>query len=115
MPQPEQLKQKKNIINQQNIKRKNIRRTRINIQEKYPQSKFLPVRRNRIALQNVPLKEDTSRYQEKTQTKFKYPAETTSNAAKIPRQMPLFIKTISAAQITDNPRNITETTTTQRK
>jgi hypothetical protein len=49
------------------------------------------------------------------QTKFKYPAETTSNAAKIPRQMPLFIKTISAAQITNNPRNITETTATQRK
>ena len=39
-----------------------------------------------------------------TQTKFKYPTETTFNAAKIPRQMPLFIKTISAAQITDNPK-----------
>jgi hypothetical protein len=26
------------------------------------------------------------------QTKFKYPAETTANAAKIPRQMSLFIK-----------------------
>jgi hypothetical protein len=47
--------------------------------------------------------------------KFKYPAKTTSNAAKIPRQMPLFIKTISAAQITNTPRNITETTATQRK
>ncbi len=49
------------------------------------------------------LKRDTSRYREETQTKIKYPAETTSNAAKIPRQMPLFIKTISAAQITNNP------------
>jgi hypothetical protein len=29
--------------------------------------------------------------------------------------MPLFIKTISAAQITDNPRNITKTTTTQEE
>jgi hypothetical protein len=29
------------------------------------------------------------------QTKFKYPAETTTHAAEIPRQMSLFIKTIS--------------------
>ncbi len=57
----------------------------------------------KIALQYARLKRDTSRYQEETQTKFEYPAETTSNAAKIPRQMPLFIKTISAAQITNNP------------
>ncbi len=35
------------------------------------------------------------------QTKFKYPAETTSNAAKIPRQMSLFI---NQDQITSNPR-----------
>jgi hypothetical protein len=76
-------------------KKKNIRRTRINIQRKYSQNKFLPVRRNRIALQYVTPKQDTRIYQEETQTKFKYPAETTANAAKIPRQMPLFIKTIS--------------------
>ena len=76
-----------------------------------PESKFLPVRRSKYAR----LKRDTSRYQERKQTKFKYPTETTFNAAKIPRQMPLFIKTISAAQITDSPRNITKTTTTQRK
>jgi hypothetical protein len=36
------------------------------------------------------------------QTKFKYPAETTANAAKIPRQMSLFIK---HDQITSNLRN----------
>ncbi len=35
------------------------------------------------------------------QTKFKYPAETTANAAEIPRQMSLFIK---QAQITTNPK-----------
>ena len=36
------------------------------------------------------------------QTKFKYPAETTANAAKIPRQISLFIK---QDQITCNLRN----------
>jgi hypothetical protein len=59
------------------------------------------VRRNRIALQYATLKQDTSRYQEEMQTKFKYPAETTTNAAKIPRQMSLFIK---QDQITCNLR-----------
>ena len=38
----------------------------------------------------------------KTQTKLKYPAETTANAAKIPRQMSLFIK---QDQITTNLTN----------
>jgi hypothetical protein len=57
------------------------------------------VRRNRVALKYATLKEDTSKYQEETQTKFKYPAETTANAAKIPRQMSLFIK---QNQITSN-------------
>jgi hypothetical protein len=42
------------------------------------------------------------------QTKFKYPAETTANAAKIPRQMSLFIK---QDQITSNLRMIQATTT----
>jgi hypothetical protein len=60
------------------------------------------VRRNRIALQYATPKQDTSRYQEEMQTKFKYPAETTTNAAKIPRQMSLFIK---QDQITSNLRN----------
>ena len=46
------------------------------------------------------------------QTKFKYPAETTANAAKIPRQMSLFIK---QDQITSNLRNDSETTATQGK
>jgi hypothetical protein len=46
------------------------------------------------------------------QTKFKYPAETTANAAKIPRQMSLFIK---QDQITSNPRNETKTTATPGK
>ncbi len=41
---------------------------------------------------NMQLKQDTSRYREEMQTKFKYPAETTANAAKILRQMSLFIK-----------------------
>jgi hypothetical protein len=59
------------------------------------------VRRNRIALQYATLKQDTSRYQEEMQTKYEYPAETTANAAKIPRQMSLFIKQV---QITSNPR-----------
>ncbi len=68
-----------------------------------PKSKFLPVRRSKIAR----LKRDTSRYQEETQTKVKYPAETTANAAKIPRQMSLFIK---QDQITNNLRNDSKTT-----
>ncbi len=46
------------------------------------------------------------------QTKFKYPAETTANAAKIPRQMSLFFK---QDQITSNLRNDSETTTTLGK
>ncbi len=46
------------------------------------------------------------------QTKFKYPAETTANATKIPRQMSLFIK---QDQITSNLRNDSETTATQGK
>jgi hypothetical protein len=46
------------------------------------------------------------------QTKFKYPAETTANAAKLPRQMSLFIK---QDQITSNLRNDSETTATQGK
>jgi hypothetical protein len=44
------------------------------------------------------------------QTKFKYLAETTAYAAKIPRQMSLFIK---QDQITSNLRNDSETTATQ--
>jgi hypothetical protein len=70
------------------------------------------VRRNRIALQHATLKQDTSRYREEMQTKFKYPAETTASAAKIPRQMSLFIK---QDQITSNLRNDSETTATQGK
>jgi hypothetical protein len=46
------------------------------------------------------------------QTKFKYPAETTANTAKIPRQMSLFIK---QDQITRNLRNDSKTTATQGK
>jgi hypothetical protein len=37
------------------------------------------------------------------QTKFKYPAETTANTTKIPRQMSLFIK---QDRITSNLRNV---------
>jgi hypothetical protein len=70
------------------------------------------VRRNRIALQYATLKQDTSRYQEEMQTKFKYPAETTANAAKNPRQMSLFIK---QDQITSNLKNDSKTTATQGK
>jgi hypothetical protein len=70
------------------------------------------VRRNRIALQYATLKQDTSRYQEEIQTKFKYPAQTTANAAEIPRQMSLFIK---KDQITSNLINDSETTATQGK
>jgi hypothetical protein len=70
------------------------------------------VRRNNIALQYATLKQNTSRYQDETQTKFKYPAETTANAAKIPRQMSLFIK---QDQITSNSRNDSETTAPQGK
>jgi hypothetical protein len=46
------------------------------------------------------------------QTKFKYPAETPANAAKIPRQMSLFIK---QDQITSNLRIDSETPATQGK
>jgi hypothetical protein len=73
-----------------------------NSRKEYSPNKFLPVRRNRIALQNATLKKDTSRYREEMQTKFKYLVETTANAAKIPRQMSLFIK---QDQITSNLRN----------
>ena len=70
------------------------------------------MRRNRIALQYATRKQDTSRYREEMQTKFKYPAETTANAAKIPRQMSLFIQ---QDQITSNLKNDSETNATQRK
>ncbi len=70
------------------------------------------MRKDGIALQYATLKQDTSRYREEMQTKFKYPAETTANAAKIPRQMSLFIK---QDQITSNLRNDSKTTTTQGK
>ncbi len=83
-----------------------------NSRKEYSLNKFLPVRRNRIALQYATLKQDTSRYREEMQTKFKSPAETTANAAKIPRQMSLFIK---QDQITSNLRNDLETTATQGK
>jgi len=73
------------------------------------------VRRSKLPYNMPDWNETPADTKKETQTKFKYPTETTFNAAKIPRQMPLFIKTISAAQITDNPRNITKTTTTQRK
>ena len=36
--------------------------------------------KNKIALQYATLKQDTSRYQEEMQTKFKYPAETTARS-----------------------------------
>jgi hypothetical protein len=83
-----------------------------NSRKKYLPNKLLPVRRNRIALQNATLKEDTSRYREEMQTKYEYPAETTANAAEIPRQMSLFIK---QDQITSNLRNDSETTAPQGK
>jgi hypothetical protein len=41
---------------------KNKKKTE-NSRKKYSPNKFLPVRRNRIALQSATLKEDTSRYQ----------------------------------------------------
>ncbi len=83
-----------------------------NSRKKYSPNKFLPVRRNRIALQYATLKQDTSRYQEEMQTKYEYPAETTANAAEIPRHMSLFIK---QNQITSNLRNDSKTTATQGK
>ncbi len=73
------------------------------------------MRRRQIALQYARLKRDTSRYQEERRQNLNIQQRRPLKAAKIPRQMPLFIKTISAAQITDNPGNITETTTAQRK
>ena len=102
MPQPEQLKQKKNIINQQTQNgKRNTRKTRINIQKKYSQIEFLPVRRNRIALQYATLKKDTSRYREEMQTKFKYPAETTARSRE---NSPPDVSVYQTAQITSNPR-----------
>ncbi len=83
-----------------------------NSRKKYSPNKFLPVQRNRIALQYATLKQDTSRYREEMQTKYKYPAETTATAAEIPRQMSLFIK---QDQITSNLRNDSKTTATQGK
>jgi hypothetical protein len=74
---------------------KNIRNTKIYVQNKYSRIKISTSAKKQIALKYARLKRDTSRYQERKQTKFKYPTETTFNAAEIPRQMPLFIKTIS--------------------
>ncbi len=48
--------------------------------------------KKQIALQYARLKRDTSRYQERMQTKFEYSAGGTNKAAKIPHQMSLFIK-----------------------
>jgi hypothetical protein len=70
------------------------------------------VRKTELPYKNATLKKDTSRYQEEMQTKFKYTAETTANAAKTPRQMSLFIK---QDQITSNLRNDSETTAPQGK
>ncbi len=73
-------------------------------------NKILPVQRNRIALQYAA----TTHQQiiKRIQTKFKYPAETTANAAKIPRQMSLLIQ---QDQITSNLKNDSKTNATQRK
>jgi hypothetical protein len=46
-----------------NYKSTNKNKKTENSRKKYSPNKFLPVRRNRIALQNATLKEDTSRYQ----------------------------------------------------
>ena len=70
------------------------------------------MRRIKIALQYATRKQDTSRYREEMQTKFKYPAETTAHAAEIPRQMSLFIQ---QDQITSNLKNDSETPATQGK
>ncbi len=78
---------------------------------RYSQLKFLPVRRNKLPDWN----ETPADTKKERRQKFKYPAETTSKAAEIPRQMPLFTITISAAQISNNPRNITKTTSTQEE
>jgi hypothetical protein len=71
MPQPELLKQKENCYNSTTSKRKEKhKKNKAKYSGKYSQIEFPPVRRNRIALQYATLKEDTSRYQEETQTKL---------------------------------------------
>jgi hypothetical protein len=52
-----EIKLEKKIINQP------TKHNTENSGKEYSPNKFLPVRRNRIALQNATLKEDTSRYQ----------------------------------------------------
>ncbi len=73
------------------------------------QTNFYQCEETKLPYKNAALKKDTSRYREEIQTKYKYPAETTANAAKIPRQMSLFIE---QDQITINLRNDLETTAT---
>jgi hypothetical protein len=93
MPQPELLKQRKIVRNQQpQNENRNTRNTRINVQDKYSQIEFSTSAKKQIALQYARLKRDTSRYRERMQTKFEYSAGGTNNTAKIPHQMSLFIK-----------------------
>jgi hypothetical protein len=93
MPQPEQLKQKKNIINQQH-KKKKYKKNKDKYSEKVSTKRISTSAKK----QNFPTKRNTERRHQqiprKTQTKIKYPAETTANASKIPRQMSQFINRI---------------------
>jgi hypothetical protein len=82
-------------------KGKKTMKTRINIKKKYSSNKFLPVRRNRIALQYATLKQNTNRYREEKQTEFKYPAETTARSRE---NSPPDVSVYQTAQITSNPR-----------
>jgi hypothetical protein len=81
-------------INSLKIKRKQ-RKIKNRCSEKEFTIQISTSAKKQIALQYTRLKGYTSRYRKKRRQKFKYPAETTANAVKIPRQMPLFIKTIS--------------------
>jgi hypothetical protein len=86
MPQPEQLKQNRKIINQPTHIKWKIQEISIH------QTNFYQCEERKLPYKNATLKRDTSRYREEIQTKYKYPAKTTANAAKTPRQMSLFIK-----------------------
>ncbi len=83
-----------------------------NSRKKYSPNKFLPVRETELPYSMQHRNKTPADTEKEIQTKFKYPAETTANAAKIPRQMSLFIK---QDQITSNSRNDSETTATQGK
>jgi hypothetical protein len=91
-PQPELLKQKGKLLNQQpQIENSKTQETqRYMFRTSIHESKFLPVRKNKLPY----ICQTETRHQQikRMQTKFEYSAGGTNNTSNIPHQMPLFIK-----------------------